>query len=177
MRRLAIAAAAVGTGLALAAGAGGQTTPPGTTMTTTTIPPAPVPKLLFAPRDLRMSLGGVIRARAGCSGIPGDVCSGRLDARLLGHVDLPIRQHPAPNGSDPTRRVGSFTMGRAKLLVSVGRARAIDVRLNSRARRMVRILGRVSVQLVARYRGRSGRRGRNVESIAVYVPHAFRIRR
>jgi hypothetical protein len=134
-------------------------------------PPAGRPEVVFADRDLRMNLVGVIVIRAGCWGQEGDACVGRIEARLA----HPIRARGSHVGRR-TRTWAPFVLGRRGFTMGAGLSRVIRLRFYPRGGYLTRLAGSIPVTLTARYR--STRRGGLTSSrtIAVYVPPLQRYR-
>lgn len=108
-------------------------------------PPAPgAPRVVIAPRDLRMNLARVIPVRIGCQGTAG-FCGGRLEAHLTEPIVAPARR-----GSRARRTYQPFLLGRAGFGVAAGRSQIVRMRLFPRAGYLVRLAGSIPVTIAGR---------------------------
>ena len=131
-------------------------------------PPAPLPagsQMVVAPRDVRMSRVGVVRLLVGCLGPSGDVCVGRIEARLARPVTAPTSP-----GASKNRRWGPFLLGRASVGLGVSRARTVYLRFNHPGWLLVRSAKSIPVDFVAIYNSRQRTGLRTVRTLHAYVP-------
>jgi hypothetical protein len=128
-------------------------------------PPAGPSRVIVSSRDVRMNLAGVVALRVGCYGRGGDVCIGRLEARLAEPV-LARRSRAKNSGY---RIYGPFVLGRQGFSVPSARGKVVRLQFYPRAGYLVRLAGSIPVTITARFasRGRSGLRSQ--QRIEVYV--------
>jgi hypothetical protein len=122
------------------------------------------PRVVFAPRDLRMSPAGVIAVRVGCWSAEGDLCIGRMEPALA----RPIRAPRSRGGMLRTWR--PFVLARRPFSVRGAEAKVVRVQLFPRGSYLTRLAGTIPVRITARYRSRTGRRLTASTVINVYVP-------
>lgn len=132
-----------------------------------------VPEAVIAPRDLRMSLAGVIAPRLGCFGEPGDLCVGTVQARLR----EPVRAPASRARRAPLRTWPPFTLGRRGFSAATGRGRVVRLQFYPRGGYLARLAGRLPVNLTVLYDTRARRGLRTQQEIYVYVSPAQRYRR
>ena len=128
-------------------------------------PPAGPSRVVVSSRDVRMNLAGVVALRVGCYGRGGDVCIGRLEARLSEPI-LARRSRARDSGY---RIYGPFLLGRQGFSVPSTRGKVVRLQFFPRAGYLVRLAGSIPVTVTARYasRGRTGLR--TEQEINVYV--------
>ena len=128
-------------------------------------PPAGPSRVVVSSRDVRMNLAGVVALRVGCYGRGGDVCIGRLEARLSEPI-LARRSRARDSGY---RIYGPFLLGRQGFSVPSTRGKVVRLQFFPRAGYLVRLAGSIPVTVTARYasRGRTGLR--TEQQINVYV--------
>ena len=84
-------------------------------------PPAGPSRVVVSSRDVRMNLAGVVALRVGCYGRGGDVCIGRLEARLSEPI-LARRSRARDSGY---RIYGPFLLGRQGFSVPSTRGKVV----------------------------------------------------
>lgn len=128
-------------------------------------PPVGPSRVVVSSRDVRMNLAGVVALRVGCYGRPGDLCIGRLEARL----SEPILARRSRARNSGYRIYGPFLLGRQGFSVPSARGKVVRLRFFPRAGYLVRLAGSIPVTLTARFasRGRTGLRSE--QQINVYV--------
>lgn len=132
-----------------------------------------MPEAVIAPRDLRMSLAGVIAPRLGCFGEPGDICVGTVEARLR----EPVRAPTSHARGAPLRTWAPFSLGRRGFSTGTGLGRVVRLQFHPRGGYLARLAGRIPVNLIVRYNTRARRGLRIQQEIYVYVSPAERYRR
>jgi hypothetical protein len=128
-------------------------------------PPAGPSRVVVSNRDVRMNLAGVVALRVGCYGRGGDVCIGRLEARL----SEPILARRSRARNSGYRIYGPFLLGRQGFSVPSTRGKVVRLQFFPRAGYLVRLAGSIPVTVTARFasRGRTGLR--TEQEINVYV--------
>ncbi len=128
-------------------------------------PPAGPSRMVISSRDVRMNLAGVVALRVGCYGRGGDVCVGRLEARLA--EPILARRSRAKNAG--YRIYGPFLLGSQGFSVPSARGKVVRLQFYPRAGYLVRLVGSIPVTITARFasRGRAGLRSE--QQIDVYV--------
>lgn len=128
--------------------------------------PAGPSQVVVASRDVRMNLAGVVVLRVGCFGTAGDLCMGRLEARLA----EPILARRSRARNSGYRIYGPFVLGRQGFSVASTQGTVVRLRFYPRAGYLVRLAGTIPVSITARFasRGRTGLRSE--QRINVYVP-------
>lgn len=128
-------------------------------------PPVGPSRVVVSSRDVRMNLAGVVALRVGCYGRGGDICIGRLEARL----SEPILARRSRAKSSGYRIYGPFVLGRQGFSVPSARGEVVRLQFYPRAGYLVRLAGSIPVTVTARFASR-GRTGLRVEQqINVYV--------
>lgn len=128
-------------------------------------PPVGPSRVVVSSRDVRMNLAGVVALRVGCYGRGGDVCVGRLEARL----SEPILARRSRARNSGYRIYGPFLLGRQGFSVPSARGKVVRLQFFPRAGYLVRLAGTIPVTVTARFasRGRTGLRSE--QQINVYV--------